>query len=307
MAVYPGTMLADYATPVSIEIPPFGYVRLMETMGSDASIIESARVSYRNKTGKPLPKRPDRILNTYLLRKDHSSPFEQAEMKWEIHAPIFVARQLVRTRTANWNEVSLRYTEADDEEGHIIQWAPEAADVRGQGNNANKQVGDGILTDDKRAAAAEIFQDAGRTSEAYYKELRQLGVSKELARAVLPVQLYTTWHFKIDLNNLMKLLWKRTDPSAQPETRAVCEAMVKHFATCYPETYASWLNVYKHGERLTGKQVAALKNIISNKVFNSGAAFNALENVVRRHCHDENGALSSEGKELMALFFAGDS
>lgn len=275
-----------------IEVPPFGFVEYSEHMGSDEVIAECARVSYSKGTKR---KSSDEGLIRRLLRKDHTSPFEMAEIRWRISAPIFVARQLVRTRTANWNETSLRYSEAEPNR----TWHPMApADVRAQGK-VNKQVGEGELTPANASAAFEVFQDAQADAEAYYEQLLTLGVCREQARGVLPVDLYTTWYFKIDLNNLMKMLSKRMAPDAQAETRAFAFAMFEHFRVLYPMTAAAFQDVYLDGGRLTGRQLTALRAWLNQNLLPHDKE--GLANVALLYC--TKSANDSEADELVRLIY----
>lgn len=288
----PEAFQAREAPPVRIEVPPFGFVEYAEHMGSDEIIAECARVSYSKGTKRVST---HEALIRRLLRKDHTSPFEMAEIRWRIAAPIFVARQLVRTRTANWNETSLRYSEAEPNR----VWHPlDPNEVRAQGKK-NAQVGEGELTTDRAAAAFEVFQDAHADAEAYYEQLLTLGVCREQARGVLPVDLYTTWYFKIDLNNLMKMLSKRMAYEAQAETRAVAFAMFEHFKALFPMTAAAFQDVHLDGARLTGRQLTALRSWLNQSLLPQNK--NGLESFALQYC--TKSANDSEADELVRLVF----
>ncbi|QDP54858.1 MAG: putative flavin-dependent thymidylate synthase [Prokaryotic dsDNA virus sp.] len=196
-----------------IKVDSHGYVRYLEHMGSDTSIVGSARTSY-NSPSKG--EEADRKLLNYLFRNKHTSPFEMAKVKFEIKMPIFVQRQFIRHRMQNFNEVSARYTELPNE-----FFVPDT--FRAQGG-ANKQ---------GSVESAELDQQYCRTTtqKAYtaawaaYHDLLSAGVAREQARMVLPVGIYTKFHTCWDLNNLLKYFMLRDDPHAQGEHQEYAKAM----------------------------------------------------------------------------------
>ena len=187
----------------------FGFVGLVEHMGSDASIAQSARVSYGTGTRKTSE---DRALIRYLINHNHSSPLEMADFRFHMKLPIFVARQLVRHRTASLNEYSGRYSEMSDE-----CYVPELDRLQPQ-SLSNKQGSEGKLSDAEAKMAQYIIKDSSEHAFNDYKQLlsdkscrggddfscavgSRQGVSRELARLVLPVNNYTELYWKIDLKN----------------------------------------------------------------------------------------------------------
>jgi thymidylate synthase (FAD) len=198
------------------EIPVLdhGFVRLVRYMGDDSAIVQAARVSYGPGT-KTVSE--DAKLIDYLVKNQHTSPLESVVLVFHMKLPIFVARQFVRHRTARINEVSARYSVVEEEFYYPDTW-------RSQSTQNKQCSGDPIPAID--------YIDADDTitfiyAEAYsaYKHLLDLGVSREQARIVLPVGLYTEWYYQMDLNNLFKFLALRMHPHAQEEARAYANAM----------------------------------------------------------------------------------
>ena len=155
-----------------------GFVRLVDSMGGDDAIVQSARVSYGKGTSKVSQ---DRGLIRYLMRHRHTTPFEMVEFKFHCKMPIFVARQWVRHRTANINEYSLRYSEARDE-----FYYPDPDNIEFQ-SALNKQGRMGEVDPELKEKAQKYFKEISERSFAIYSELNDAGVARELARAILPV------------------------------------------------------------------------------------------------------------------------
>lgn len=171
-------------------------VDLVASMGSDEDIVQSARVSYGNSFNT---QKPFKDLLKYLYTHNHTSPFEMGELKFFIHAPIFVARQLFRHRTANVNEISMRYTHCN----HTFYLINDM-DFMGNGGQ-NKQCGNIKLEKKNAQEAFTVLKLNTTTCYRRYLELISLGVSREQARLVLPMNTMTKFYFKIDVNNFLKL------------------------------------------------------------------------------------------------------
>lgn len=201
-----------------IKVLDKGFVRLVDYMGGDQRIVQSARVSYGEGTKTY---RQDRGLIHYLIRNWHTSPFEQVQLTFHTKMPIFVARQWVRHRTARLNEISGRYSVMKDE---FYVPAPEHVSVQSE---SNKQGRGDTLPFDEAMAVIRQMEDEQREAYADYTSLLDRGVARELARANLPVSLYTEWYWQIDLHNLFHFLRLRMDAHAQYEIRVYAEAMAK--------------------------------------------------------------------------------
>jgi thymidylate synthase (FAD) len=196
-----------------------GFVRLVDYMGGDERIVQAARVSYGSGTKSY---RQDRGLIHYLMRNWHTSPFEQVQLTFHTKMPIFVARQWVRHRTARLNEISGRYSIMKDE-----FYVPEPEHVCVQ-SESNKQGRSDPLPASEAEAVIAAMESEQQGVYRNYEAMLDKNVARELARANLPLSLYTEWYWQIDLHNLFHFLRLRMDPHAQYEIRAYAEAM----ATC---------------------------------------------------------------------------
>lgn len=196
-----------------------GFVRLVDYMGGDQRIVQAARVSYGAGTKTY---RQDRGLIHYLIRNWHTSPVEQVQLTFHTKMPIFVARQWVRHRTARLNEISGRYSVMQDE---FYLPGPDHVCVQSE---SNKQGRGDALPPEEAAFVIGQMQEEQRAAYKNYQALLEKGVARELARANLPISLYTEWYWQIDLHNLFHFLHLRLDPHAQYEIRAYAEAL----ATC---------------------------------------------------------------------------
>lgn len=234
---------------VKIDVLDHGFVRLVDSMGDDAAIVQAARVSYGAGTKTA---REDAALIDYLIRNDHTTPLEMVQLKFHVKAPIFVARQWMRHRMASVNEVSARYSELQDG-----AWRPDMDEIRGQGTR-NKQVGDGELSPDKRHKASIEIRRAADTAYLSYRDLLADGVCREQARAVLPVGTYTEWFWRIDLHNLFHFLRLRLDWHAQAEIRAYAAVILDLITPIVPVAVASWREHVLGGVRLSRSEVLAL-------------------------------------------------
>jgi len=185
-----------------------GFVCLVDCMGDDAAVVQAARVSYGEGT-KTLS--DDRTLIRYLMRHQHTTPFEMAEIKLLVRVPMDCWRQWIRHRTASVNEYSTRYSVAIDA---AYQTSPN--EWRFQ-KTTNRQGSDGAFDEEqgkKLSVEEKAFHEQART---LYERRIELGVAREQARKDLPLSTYTEAYWKIDINNLFRFLQLRMDPHAQYE------------------------------------------------------------------------------------------
>lgn len=233
-----------------------GFVRLVDYLGSDDRIVQAARVSYGAGTKSY---REDKGLINYLLRNEHTSPFEQVNMTFHIKMPIFVARQWIRHRTARLNELSGRYSVMKDE-----FYMPAAEDIALQSQD-NKQ---GRKSEPVSPAEAEAVQTqmAAQQKDSYaeYEKLLEKGIARELARVNLPLSLYTEWYWQMDLHNLMHFLRLRLDGHAQKEIRAYAEVILTVAETVCPVACEAFREHVMKGVRFSGKEMAALKSLLGD-------------------------------------------
>lgn len=207
-----------------------GLIELIDSMGSDQSIINAARVSYDGDL-EERPEAKDKKLLRYLLKNHHTSPFEHVSLTFHVKAPIFVARQWMRHRTWSFNEISARYTKLEDG-----WYAPQF--WRGQ-SDQNKQMSDGFAEDQPHLR--EVYRWTAEAAWHAYEELIDGGVSREQARMILPVSMFTRYYATVDLHNLLHFIRLRDHAHAQPEIReyavAMRELVTEHVA---PWTMEIW-------------------------------------------------------------------
>lgn len=208
-----------------------GFVALVETMGSDRTPAQAARTSFRNR--KERTAEEDAKLTDYLVRHKHTTPIEFCQVRLYMKMPIFVARQLVRHRTASINEVSYRYVQAARE-----FYVP-AVDRMQRKAETNKQGSSSEIVEEP-GLCADVIANAGHRAFDAYELLLAKGLAPELARSVLPVGTYTEWYWQNDLHNTLHMLGLRLDPHAQYEIRVYAEAVLALLRPVFPTIIASW-------------------------------------------------------------------
>ena len=234
-----------------------GFVRLVDSMGGDDAIVQAARVSYGKGTSKLSQ---DRGLIRYLMRHRHSTPFEMVEFKFHCKMPIFVARQWVRHRTANINEYSLRYSEARDE-----FYYPDPKHIQFQ-SALNKQGRMGEVTPELKQKVQDYFKEISERSFEIYSELNQAGIARELARSILPVNLYTEWYWKNDLHNLLHFIGLRSDSHAQYEIRVFSDAMADSVKAVAPFAWEAYQDYIIKGMRFSRIEQSLLERTLPDRV-----------------------------------------
>lgn len=254
----------------AIPVLDHGFIRVIDYMGDDSSIVQSARVSYGKGTKKVST---DEGLIRYLMRHWHSTPFEMCEIKYHVKLPIFIARQWIRHRTANVNEYSARYSILDKE-----FYIPEKEQLSAQATNNRQGRGD-LITGEQADEVLKILKDdAVRTYDNYEKMLnerfdgtiideKKSGLARELARMNLTLNSYTQWYWKTDLLNLMNFLFLRGDSHAQYEIRVYAEKMLDTVKKWVPITHAAFLDYRVGAAHLSSKGLKIVKSMINgNKV-----------------------------------------
>ena len=242
-----------------------GFIRVVDYMGDDSSIVQAARVSYGRGTRRLSD---DRNLIRYLLRHAHSTPFEMAEIKLHVKLPIFVARQWIRHRTANVNEYSARYSILDKE-----FYLPNPKQLAAQ-SEINRQGRGEVLSDREAAQILQLLKQDADVAYTHYLEMLNLsdeghklaedriGIARELARMNLSLNFYTQWYWKCDLHNLMNFLKLRTDPHAQFEIRVYAEKILDIFRLWCPMAYDAFLEYRLHATMLSKSAVSALQRAL---------------------------------------------
>jgi len=247
-----------------------GFVRVVDYMGDDSSIVQSARVSYGKGTKKVST---DEGLIKYLMRHWHSTPFEMCEIKYHVKLPIFIARQWIRHRTANVNEYSARYSILDKE-----FYIPNKEQLSAQ-STINRQGRGDLITGDQADEVLKILKDdAIRTYGNYEKMLnerfdgtiidqKKSGLARELARMNLTLNSYTQWYWKTDLLNLLNFLFLRADSHAQYEIRVYAEAMLDIVKKWVPITHAAFLDYRVGAINISAKGKLVVQKMIRGDKF----------------------------------------
>ena len=252
----------------AIPVLDHGFIRVVDYMGDDTSIVQAARVSYGKGTKKV---NTDAGLIKYLMRHWHSTPFEMCEIKYHVKLPIFIARQWIRHRTANVNEYSARYSILDKE---FYLPTPENLAAQSQSNRQGR--GDVIKGGQAKEVLDLLKSDAERTYKNYEEMLnerydgsiideKKSGLARELARMNLTLNTYTQWYWKTDLLNLMNFLRLRADDHAQYEIRAYADAMLDTLKKWVPTTYEAFMDYRVGGTEVSAKGKIVLQQIIKGK------------------------------------------
>ncbi|MFO0827079.1 MAG: FAD-dependent thymidylate synthase [Phycisphaerales bacterium] len=258
--VAPETPLVDVmqgAARWEIKVHEVGFIALVDAMPrlvpqgktADSAIVQAARVSYGEGTKQV---NEDRGLVRYLMRHRHSTPFEMIEFKFHVAMPIFVARQWIRHRTANVNEYSARYSIVQDR-----FYRPSIESIRSQ-STTNRQGGEAPVD----VGTAEDFLRLLESAESLYPQyigLTERGVARELARAALPVSVYTEWYWKCDLHNIFHFLSLRMDPHAQREIQDYANAMYRLIQPIVPIACEAFEDYRLNGMHLTALEIDALR------------------------------------------------
>jgi thymidylate synthase (FAD) len=256
-----------------IPVLDHGFVRLVDYLGGDDRIVQAARVSYGQGTKTV---REDAALIDYLLRHQHTSPFEQVIFTFHVKMPIFVARQWIRHRTARLNEISGRYSVMKDE-----FYVPRRHEVRLQ-SRANKQGGDDReVPEELREHVLEVIASGQSRSYHEYEGLLEHDVARELARINLPLSLYTEMYWQIDLNNLFHFLRLRLDWHAQYEIRAYGDAVASVVKAVCPLAYQAFEEHVLYGRSFSRSEVAALLEALDRRALAEAVARSGMRKTRR--------------------------
>ena len=252
----------------AISVLDHGFIRVVDYMGDDSSIVQAARVSYGKGTKKVST---DAGLIKYLMRHWHSTPFEMCEIKYHVKLPIFIARQWIRHRTANVNEYSARYSILDKE-----FYLPAPEHLAAQSKNNRQGRGDILKGDQAKQVLDLLKKDAEQTYKNYEEMLnerydgsvideKKSGLARELARMNLTLNTYTQWYWKTDLLNLMNFLRLRADDHAQYEIRAYATAMLDTLKKWVPTTYEAFMDYRVGGTEVSAKGKSIIQKLIKGE------------------------------------------
>ena len=275
------------------EVPvlDLGFVQPIDYMGNDIDIVQAARVSYGPSTRKV---HDDRGLLRYLMRHRHTTPFEMCEVKFRCKMPIFVARQWIRHRTANVNEMSLRYSEAPDE---FYVPALEHVTLQSTTNRQGRDAEADVPLELRERVRALLHARHDQLYADYQTLAGELGIARELARTLLPVSLYTQWIWKIDLHNLLHFLDLRMDPHAQIEIRLFATAMADFVRAWVPLSWEAFVDYRREALPFTRLEAQALAHMLRGAGADEAAAAAALTGRELREFHDKLARLRALGED----------
>ena len=276
-----------------IPVLDHGFVRVIDYMGDDAAVVQAARVSYGKGTRRVSE---DRALIHYLMRHQHTTPFEMCEIKYHVKLPIFVARQWIRHRTANVNEYSARYSILDKE---FYLPAPDQLAAQSVSNRQGR--GDIVTGAEAACVLALLREDAERAYRGYVELLNEdetgqaidagrQGLARELARMNLSLNFYTQWYWKTDLHNLMGFLALRADAHAQYEIRVYADAMTGTLERWVPMTAEAFRQHRLGGARLSAASLAVVRRLLAGEPVSQ----------------EESGLGNREWRELMSILGRGE-
>jgi thymidylate synthase (FAD) len=219
-------------------------------MGSDAAIVQAARVSYGVGTKR---RHEDRGLIRYLMRHGHTTPFEMCEIKLHVRVPMDTWRQWIRHRTASVNEYSTRYSVAIDatQVTDSGQWRAQSTGNRQGSGQFLETTAGSVLTERERAGQA--------LAREIYEERLALGVAREQARKDLPLSTYTEAYWKIDLHNLLHFLRLRMDAHAQTEVRQYAETIGRNIVSLWcPLAWEAFVEYQLESQRFSKTELSLL-------------------------------------------------
>ena len=252
----------------AIPILDHGFIRVIDYMGNDTSIVQAARVSYGKGTKQVST---DSGLIKYLMRHRHSTPFEMCEIKYHIKLPIFIARQWIRHRTANVNEYSARYSIMDKE-----FYVPSKENLAAQSTN-NRQGRGALINGTQADNILKILKEDAERNYQHYEEIlnekydgsiidnKKQGLARELARMNLTLNSYTQWYWKTDLLNLLNFLALRADSHAQYEIREYANVMLNTVKKWVPTTYDAFIDYRVGGMELSAKGKVVIQKMIKGE------------------------------------------
>lgn len=252
-----------------------GFIRIVDLMGSDESIVNAARVSYGSGTSA---KRNTEGLIRYLVRHRHTSPLEMCELIVHVKAPIFVVRQWFRHRTASVNEYSARYSIMDND------FYYPAFDEMGKQSTLNKQGRESCFTQDEYEKIIIKMKEVCNAAYNTYQDLLEQNVAREIARSILPVNIYTQFYWKIDAHNLMHFLKLRCDSHAQYEIREYALILKQILKEWLPITHKAFEDYIINSRTYSAHEQEIINKALNEDIFNQEIAKN--QNLSQREINE---------------------
>lgn len=255
---------------VPFEVLDHGFVRVVDYMGNDSSVVQAARVSYGAGTKKV---NADKGLINYLMSHRHTTPFEMCEIKFHIKMPIFVARQWIRHRTASVNEYSARYSIMEDE-----FYIPNSQNLAAQSkvNHQGRDEGRILNAAEQKRVLEILKQDSANCYQHYLEMINQNangeitdpekdGLARELARMNLPINCYTQWYWKVNLHNLFNFLHLRADSHAQYEIRIYAEVILDMVKKWVPNSLEAFVKYRMNSKEFSSTAIDLIKRLINGE------------------------------------------
>jgi thymidylate synthase (FAD) len=225
-----------------IDVLDKGYVRLVDVMGSDLTVVNAARVSF-DKESQKLSDKDKRLIN-YLAQHGHTSPFRHASLQFEVYAPLMVARQWWKYVVGSdhtmdaWNESSRRYITED-----AAFYVPNEDEWRKAPDNSKQGSGDNIVGVTGQFLTKELLRHIEH-SENLYEEAMKLGVAAEQARLFLPAYgMYVRWYWTASLQGVAHLINQRVAKDAQKEFQEYARAVLDLSKEDFPQSIAALTNM----------------------------------------------------------------
>ncbi|WP_172966335.1 FAD-dependent thymidylate synthase [Borrelia miyamotoi] len=249
-----------------------GFIKLIDYMGSDARIVQAARISYR---GESIKREDDELID-YLIRNEHTSPFEQVVFTFYVKAPIFVARQWMRHRTARMNEVSGSYSLHREE-----FYVPLEEDIRIQNVTGEEESEINFVKD-----LVNNLRESQKSCYELYQDMIDCNVLKEISRIVLPLSLYTEWYWQIDLKNLFHFIKlrlalnekKEVNENSSKEMREYVKILLDIVEKIVPIATRSFKNHILKGCRFSYEEIIAISGALdTSKLKLDSKALNRLK------------------------------
>ncbi len=265
-----------------------GFVSLVDYMGTDEDIERAARVSYGHGTRK---RSATRGLIRYLRRHKHTTPSEMVELKFHCCMPIFVARQWIRHRTANVNELSGRYSLIP-----LLFYTPPIDQLQTQSRSNNQGRSGQVVGVDLRQEAERRWNSSRQDAAETYEWLTTQDIARELARIDLPLSTYTQWYWKIDLHNLLHFLTLRVDRHAQWEIQEFGKLMAGMLKRVAPLSYEAWIDYDVCGGHFSRMELDLLRSMVSA----DEGGVRSAQTTVSRDRMLEAGLSAREADELLA-------
>lgn len=250
----------DYLIDKEHRVLDEGFVKLVNYMGSDESVVRAARVSYDANNKERTQEENNNLIN-YLMEHNHSSPFEMCEITLHIKAPLFIARQWMRHRTASYNEISARYTEVKDS-----FYVPDVSRLTKQSKTNKQCSSQEALNTITADAFINVVKNTNQTFIDNYDYFNgeDIELAREINRINMPVSAYTEFYFKMNLKNLLHFIKLRDHPHAQKEIQEYAKVIASIVEKWCPVSYQAFIKHDKEAVKFSKTQAGAIPKIIQN-------------------------------------------